>query len=227
MFEELSDLVRTENETCTRTADQQVPDTDSKQAMLDGTNYSWCARNGMKVVIDTESKSDQPSPSLTMYDKKIYTSHNSKHVVVSAYEDGGTDKHCRRHVSSRSINGENSTDSISSIDSHKPDAITSENSPVSDSLLREEDLGHSHVGKRVKQYPVCNGCISHDVKAEVNEQRCESTDSYLSEMIGTNVENKSRIATIKHESAIDRKVAKSTLDLEELEAKLSLSRKRR
>lgn len=222
MFDDLSDLVEPNNNSITQTSDSDEEDSESKQEVLGGDNYSWCARNGKKVIVDSELKKGCPIPSPSMYGRKAYTIHKADNVLAST--PGSS--------TANMTNGDHEVDSIGDC---------SRSNSRSDSLKEEEADASSTNDSKLKtkqfkpdgQFAMCNGCISHDLKAE-NSQSCDSSDvvvsaSTVSKAAELPCKTEYTDVTVKSSlgSSIDRKVAKSAQDLEALEAKLSLSRKRR
>ena len=256
MFEELSDLVDAEPKYTNLSLDHEDQDLETKQTMLTKTNYSWTSRNGMKVIIDTELKSGQMIPSPSMYNRKAYVSSEADCNVVTIHESDSQrefyTKQCTRHVKPDKKQRSTSIISSASEDMNSPaptsptsgGTITTVSSAPTERRLIPE-------GSTIGQFPMCNGCItSHgtaDLKSHLHsEHSCESTDVVMSSAESTSsqlrkaslcssvpVGGESEMSTeVKKEPVVDDeannfKEMDKSFELEALEAKLRLSRKRR
>lgn len=252
MFEELSDL--SDADACgSSLSDRHSDDNDdldlySKQNVLKSKNYSWTARNGMKVVMDTELKRGRTIPSPSMYSKRPYCVEGEGAVVVSTLESANTNQFYQSFFKTR-VKSEKTDDSedllLKGCDDtaavHSP-APTSHTSGATDCSAQTEkrlapDSGLSH-------FPVCT-C---DIKMEACEHN--SSDGYGVVLTGgsnCSSNSKSRGATQPTTSIIaataedssSSAVADSSVKegdvktelvdeaLQALEAKLKSSRKRR
>lgn len=152
---------------------------DSRDLMLQSVNYSWNARNGMKVILDTQIKEDlQIIPTPSMYSKKPFTCIAKEITVVSAFETVNDDEFYRKQFRKHIV----------------------PNKKCTGLAEPKDELIINSTGE-------CNGDIkTEEIKREALEDK---------EVV------------VRKERLIDRRTVESAKDLEILEAKLRLSRKRR
>lgn len=252
MFEECSDLVDLEPKyTTSHSLDHEDQDLETKQTVLTKANFSWSTRNGMKVIIDSDLKAGHMIPSPSMYNRKDYISSQTDCKVVTIHESDTQrefyTKQCTRHVKpdkkQRSSSIVSSEDDDIIMNSPIPTSPTSggttatvSSAPTERRLIPE--------GSSIGQFPMCNGCIhgTGDLKSSVqlhSEHSCESTDIVMSSAESTasqptkaslSAAGESEMSQVKKEMADEEarfKEMDKSFELEALEAKLKLSRKRR
>ena len=221
MFEELSVLADRTSENCDSSPIKCEEKDESyllerKDLMLGSENYSWCARSGMKVIVDSAPKIGQPVPTVSMYNKRSYVSHRTDYSTVNTYESSDTNQLYTSYFSKCNT------------DTYTPSVQPTQDIDIVTSSSNETQLSQPVQKDKIKQFPAFNGCISYDIKDEPSEHNCESADVSTNEITANKAHIKLENADKRSgESAIDRKMAESAQDLKELEVKLSHSRKRR
>lgn len=245
MFEELTDLHSSvtnaagsrESHTSTAADDEDDGELYSKQHVLTSTNYSWTARSGMKVIVDSELKQGKIIPSPSMYSRKPYIVDERDSHVVSAFESDGTADFYKSFFKCR-VNPEksrsNSEDLLLKDDDnavvHSP-APTSHTSGATDCSAQTEKRLASDSG--LSHFPVCT-C------AYIKSEACEhSSDGYGVSLTNSKKDCNTFVLTesvANTESTVKVKEADGNTevleegpvrDLHALEAKLQSSRKRR
>lgn len=244
MFNELSDLVDIVPQCLNHSLDHDDQYLESKQLLLHNKpNYSWTARNGMKVIIDSDLKHGQMIPSPSMYNRTAYTCTQKDCNVVSILETDNKKefytKHCTKRLKVDKKRSQSITLSEDDITANSPvpasptsgGTMTTESSAPTERRLIPE-------GSSVGQVPLCNGSCTFsqsstatgDMKAEHmhSEHSCESSDAVMST---TSTAKSACESEIKKEPTTEQEAEYKQLDksfeLEALEAKLRLSRKRR